>query len=250
MGVGESGPIQSHHAVCVIWTQLALEDEPADVAARALLTDDEAARATRFRFARDRSRFVQRRAFRRLVLADILGIPARDVVIEADALGAPSVASASGLAFGASSSGDLAVVACSYDVQFGVDLEVPRPIDDPARLLWSISSEEEKACRQEMLGGSALDRLYRVWIAKEAVLKALRVGLQREPSTLTYIVGQGGAELVSAASTAPGIGTWRIHRARLHYGGMLAVAAPAEVESLSVDIRSWGCPYRKSHPDV
>lgn len=122
----------------------------------------------------------------RQVLGQCLGVHAAAVELVAGPHGAPRLAAgvdvheggaAGGIGFSASHAGDWMLVAVARGLQPGVDLErlVPRP---NALAIARRYFTAEEAAWLEALPGPAREQLfYRLWVAREAVLKAIGRGL-------------------------------------------------------------------------
>ncbi len=132
-----------------------------------------------------------RRALRRAALAshcgDFLGVASDAIAFAADASGAPRM-----LVDGAPSEWRLSIAAREDFYLFGlsrrrigVDLEIFDPAIEPA---WNVLHSSERADIRGLDASSQALRFTQVWLAKEAYLKALGVGLTREPATITVIV--------------------------------------------------------------
>jgi 4'-phosphopantetheinyl transferase len=78
------------------------------------------------------------------------------------------------LEFNLSHSGDLALVAVSRDLQVGVDLEHPRSFRNAAGMAKRICTARELA---HLARAGNEDELLRLWVRKEAVVKATGEGL-------------------------------------------------------------------------
>ncbi len=142
-----------------------------------LLSDVERARAGRFRFERDRVRFVARRAFLRKVLASSIGTAPAAVRLRISAQGRPELDPPSELSFNGSHSDGLAVVAVAYQRIVGVDIERIRPVDDALDLArGSFSREETELLRAAPASTRSLAFLT-IWTRKEAFVKAMGAGL-------------------------------------------------------------------------
>jgi 4'-phosphopantetheinyl transferase len=145
--------------------------------ASALLTADERARAGRFVFDRDRTRFVAGRAAVRLLLADHAGSAPEALVFELGPYGKPHLAA--GPPFSYSNSGAWGLLALGGDRPLGVDLEQLREVEDAAAVAAGAFGREDLAAWQA--GGSdPREGFLRVWTRKEATLKALGLGLAGE----------------------------------------------------------------------
>ncbi len=142
------------------------------------LSPDERIKAGRFRQIADQERFVLGRAFVRALCGAQMQMPASAVVIEETLTGRPHLPDGA-LDFNVSHSGDCVLIAWSTEGQVGADVEWMKD-KDPNTLTGiagaSFSAEE----RAVFLAASAEDRgavFYRIWVRKEAVIKAEGVGL-------------------------------------------------------------------------
>jgi 4'-phosphopantetheinyl transferase len=142
-----------------------------------MLSDDERARAGRFRFERDRVRFVARRAFRRKVLASYIGTAPAAVQLRTSAQGRPELDAPSELSFNASHSDGLAVVAVTYGRVVGVDVERIRPIGDALELARGSFSREEEDVLRATPASSRSQTFLAMWTRKESFAKAVGAGL-------------------------------------------------------------------------
>jgi 4'-phosphopantetheinyl transferase len=142
--------------------------------ALALLSPDERARADRYAFARDRMRFVAGRAALRVVLGAYVEAPPEAIVFELGSHGKPRLPG--GPPFSYSSSLGCGLCAVGGTRPLGVDVEELREVPDAAAIAESTFTLEERAAWRAA-GGDGCAAFLRVWARKEAVLKALGVGL-------------------------------------------------------------------------
>lgn len=149
-------------------------------AARQLLTPAERAKADRFARTTDRVRFTEGRAALRSLLAERVGCEPADVPLASSAHGKPFIELAPGAAppFNISHSGAHALIALGDArtvSEVGVDIEECRAeVDMEAIASLAFNDREFNEVR------NAADRpraLYSRWVAKEAVLKAVGVGV-------------------------------------------------------------------------
>ena len=143
------------------------------------LSDAERERAARFRFARDRRRFVVTRARLREELAARLGVRAEEVEFEHGANGKPWLAprfADSGWRFNLSHCGDVAVYAFSQRHDVGIDVEAIRPVREADAIALQFFSPLEQAAFAALAPRDRLLGFLRVWTRKEAYVKALGVG--------------------------------------------------------------------------
>ncbi|MDE2150256.1 MAG: 4'-phosphopantetheinyl transferase superfamily protein [Gammaproteobacteria bacterium] len=189
-----------------LW-QLAIDSANDDMAC-CPLDAGEIARAERFAFRRDRSRYIAAHVWLRRILGSYLELPAERIALSYGTHGKPRLAAAisdgrSPLWFNLSHSGDHALLAVASDREIGVDIEVLRVgIAEPQLMKSVLSAAEQQALatlpRRDVDAG-----FLRCWARKEAVLKALGCGLNLEPSELTvgprvgrvWIVGPGAVSV-------------------------------------------------------
>ena len=160
-----------------------------DLAARrtddSVLSAEERARADRFVFEDDRSRYVTGRTALRTLLGQELGLPAAAVPLASSKHGRPLCARLRGrLDFNLSNSGDVAVIAMAPQENVGVDVETLRPVHDALGLSRHYFSSAESR-KLESLEPAQRDRAFLTcWTRKEAVLKATGLGLSIAPATV------------------------------------------------------------------
>lgn len=160
-----------------------------------LLDDSERARAAALRFEHLRSRFVVAHGRLRQLLGGVLGLPADRVVLSAGPHGKPAV---DGAAFSLSHSGGHGLVALTRDGQLGVDLE--RTGAEPeTSLLGQVLTAAERRALAELPAAQRAAAFCRVWVRKEAVLKATGVGLSEPMTAFGVPPGDGPIALPGSA---------------------------------------------------
>jgi 4'-phosphopantetheinyl transferase len=127
------------------------------------LSEDERARAARFRFEEDRIRWVRARSSLRLILSKYAGGDPVSLVFRYGKHGKPALMPATGIEFNLSHSGDWASVAVTRSIPVGVDIERMRENVDMAALLRRLGETD--------LPSSPAD-LYHKWTRREAKTKA------------------------------------------------------------------------------
>jgi len=107
------------------------------------LSDDERRRAARFRFERDRRRFIVARGELRELLGRYLDTRASELRFVYNAFGKPALSPEFGgrLKFNLSHSADLALIAIATDREVGVDVEYLRP-DEPRTFFEAWTKQE------------------------------------------------------------------------------------------------------------
>src|ERR1700691_1568203 len=149
-----------------------------------LLSSDEAERAARFHFPRDRQRFVAARALLRTILAGYLAghfkTDPGSLSFSYSDKEKPSLAPAhagSNIAFNLSHSGEVALLAFTRGREIGVDIEQARgnsDIEGIARRFFSPAEQKQLAA---LPVEKRADGFFRCWTRKEAYIKATGDGL-------------------------------------------------------------------------
>ena len=144
------------------------------------LSPDERARAARFRFPQHRTAFVAGRGVQREILGRYTGLPPAALSYREGSHGKPELdgpATASGIRFNVSNSGDLALYALTLRREIGVDLEQLKPMPDGldiAKRFFSAPENEVFAALPDEVRELAF---FRCWTRKEAYIKAVGEGL-------------------------------------------------------------------------
>ncbi len=159
-----------------VWSDPA--DETGDIGGgHTLLDDAERARADRFRFDRDRARFVLRHAFVRRVLGRYLSVEPAAVAIRVSASGKPELRSPCGISFSLSHADDMTVVAVTRGRCVGVDVERLRHIDDAIGVAEGLFAKPEVELLRSVPPASRSQVFLTLWTRKESFVKALGGGL-------------------------------------------------------------------------
>lgn len=146
-----------------------------------LLSDEETARAERFRFEIHRDRYIRGRAMLRQLLGRATSRDPGGLVIETEAMGKPYLRGES-IAFNVSHTENVALFAYSTSLEsVGVDIECLDRQTEFEGLIKRFYTENEQ--RQfEILSGDDRRRLFfRLWTAKEARMKLTGEGLGLSP---------------------------------------------------------------------
>jgi 4'-phosphopantetheinyl transferase len=147
------------------------------------LSADEQDRASRFRFERDRRRFIVARARLRQLLAQRLGAAPESIHLAYGPQGKPALASrfaSSGWRFNLSRRAELAFYAFSRASEVGVDVEPVQPLPEADALAAHAFSAEEERTYLAFAPEARPLAFLRCWTRKEALAKALGVGLTKE----------------------------------------------------------------------
>jgi 4'-phosphopantetheinyl transferase len=143
----------------------------------ALLDQAERERAERFRYPRDRSRFVARRGQLRAHLACELGVAPYDLRIVVDEHGKPALPDDPDLAFNLSHSNGLALCATIRGSAIGCDIEWRNPELACPNVAQRLFAPDEYAALTALPPGEWVTGFFNCWTRKEAYVKALGLGL-------------------------------------------------------------------------
>lgn len=182
------------------------------------LSADERARAERFRFERDRTRFGAARGLLRSLLGWSLGVRPSELGFAYGRRGKPSLPAAE-LYFNVSHSGGLGLFALTRVGEVGVDIEEERPLQDLEPIAARFFSARESAALLALPEAERRPAFFRCWTRKEAFIKATGDGLSRpldafdvafgrdEPARLLRVAGEPeapGRFRLEALPAAPG----------------------------------------------
>jgi len=202
-----------------------------------LLSDEEAQRAQRFRFDRDRHRFIAARGTLRQLLSHYLQSSATQIQFAYGAHGKPEVAyPKTDLTFNLAHSQNTMVCAVTQQHRVGVDLEFLRETSDILDLARRFFQPAEFAAISQLDETEQQQTFFRLWTAKEAVLKALGSGLAGLAGVEFRWVGDQ-LELTRLEQETVAPSKWLIQGFTLPEG-MGAIAC--EQNDLDVDCFEWG----------
>jgi len=219
----------------------------------ALLSNDERAKARRYRRDTDRTHYVASHAMSRLVLSRYVGLRPGSLTFSIGAQGKPKLEcdSNSPIFFNLSHSGDLALLAISGDPAVGVDIEeINGDVDVPALALTVLSDSELRMLRAAPAGAQRA-LFFRSWVRKEAVLKGCGLGLTMEPQrveTVESVSVEDGSAVMVLPDGEPT--KWGVREVELGDRYAAAVAAPGRNWLLRCFEHRWPNVSRApAHPD-
>jgi 4'-phosphopantetheinyl transferase len=144
------------------------------------LSEDEIARANRFKFEEDRIRWTRARSSLRVILSRYAGDDPSRLGFIYGKHGKPALLPFSDVEFNLSHAGDWAMIAVTHSIQVGVDIELIRPNVDMAPLLRRLGETD--------LPDATQLELYRIWTRREAKSKAAGGALfDKPPSNISVI---------------------------------------------------------------
>lgn len=209
---------EAHMWLCPPWTQAAVGE---------VLSEEERDRAAAFRREDLRTAYVGSHVALRHILAAYTQMPARQLSFTRGRWGKPGLMSSPELHFNLSHSRGYAVIVVALEGPVGIDLEDMSP-PAPFDVVPTICTLAE----QELLARTDKDRrddvFYALWTRKEALAKAMGLGLALDLRKLG--VWRGLAEDVSQPEICPSISApypWHIFALPTIPGMAAALAAPA-----------------------
>ena len=192
------------------------------------VSSEEKIRAARFRFVNDRKLYLVARATLRIVLGRIFQSNGVHVPLYFSDSGKPFLRN--GPAFSISHSGGVVLVGFAWETEIGVDVEVLRAFPDIQSLATSClaASELAELNRIDSVDQRAI-RLLSFWTRKEAITKALGLGLAL-PFHSFSCLDQEGPRVIREEGAAVAKRQWSV----LDWGlpashiGAVAVAGPVQ----------------------
>lgn len=192
-----------------------------------VLSADEAARAARFHFARDRRRFVATRALLRTILASYLETDAGSLRFSYSAKEKPSLGAEhadSDVRFNVTHSGGIALLAFTRRREIGVDVEQVRHDFDPGAIATRYFSAHEQNQLADLPAEEKVDAFFRCWTRKEAYIKATGDGLSLPLSQFDVSLVPG--EINALLATRPDgseASSWLLREAPAGHGYIAAL---------------------------
>jgi 4'-phosphopantetheinyl transferase len=161
------------HVYCDLWLLSAKVDIPEREILENLLSTNEREHAGRFHFEADRIRSIVARGGLRRILSSYCRASPHAMEFHAGSHGKPALLNPSAaLEFNVSHSGDCVLIAVTSGVPCGVDIEHGRPVTAEREIA------ERLFCPREVEWLSRTENgFHRIWVMKEAIIKAIGLGL-------------------------------------------------------------------------
>jgi 4'-phosphopantetheinyl transferase len=203
-----------------------------------LLSRDEAARAARLAFPRERARFVFSRGRLRLLLAGLGGGDPAELRIEADPDGKPRLGGECGqgrIRFSVSHSGPVWACAVALHREVGLDVEEVREERDADRLAERYFSPAETAAIRALPDRERRAAFHRGWTRKEAYLKARGLGITVPLDSFEVEVRPGEpARLLATRPDPEDAARWTLHDLGFGPGFAAALCVEGTVRAVRV----------------
>ena len=224
---------------CRLWI-VRLDDLAPGVQLGAVLSPRERLRASRVLDAGRRERYVRGRAALRALLGAALGVRAAAVELSEGDAGKPRLACEAGLSFNVSHSGSLALIGLTRIGAIGVDIQTARAPRTARGLARRCFHRVEARTLCSLPPPLQADAFLRCWTVKEAVVKALGVGLAER---LDRVVVEADPRVPLRLREVPGqvrASRWSVYELAVD-GARLAIALPSpDVAIAGVSELDWG----------
>ena len=157
---------------------------------KSALSKSELETANKFKFNKDRERFIITRYLLRKILSNYLYIPPKEIQIITNQYGKPKLDSElnNNIQFNVSHSGDFAIFAINLFNEIGVDIEKIDNTINHLEIADNYFSTDEIAylnastCQSEIA-----EKFFRIWTRKESLLKAIGIGLLPDLKKISVI---------------------------------------------------------------
>jgi 4'-phosphopantetheinyl transferase len=207
----------------------------------AILRPDERVRASRFRHAGDRDRFIAARGLLRRILGDYLAIDPAQLAFVREASGKPALEAGPegpALRFNVSHSHDRALFAVALHAELGIDIERVRMDIEYEALARRFFSGPEVAGLVALPVAQRLRGFYACWTRKEAYLKARGEGLLGPLDQFSVsVTPDEPVSLLHDERDPAGAARWSIHGLDVgpDYAAALAVAGGMRVREMRME---------------
>jgi len=205
----------------------------------ATLSDQEKARASGFRFERDRDHFVAAHAILRRLAGRYLDRRPSDLQITAEPMRKPTLTgddAESAIRFSLSHAGGLALFAFSHAGEVGIDLEKAVPLDLDE--LTGFFCEREIAELRCLVGPARQAALLRGWTRKEAYIKAIGQGMSASLQDIQVTLAPGATVLLRSPQGDEDVGRWAMKDLDVAPGFAACVVWEREAA-----LTCWACPW-------
>jgi 4'-phosphopantetheinyl transferase len=220
-------------------------DPPADVVEilGRPLSDDEWARANRFRFDRHRRQYVVGRGALRTLLAAYLGTRPEQVTFSYGPRGKPFLAPQQDLYFNLSNSDEMALVAFVLGREIGADIEYLKPMPDCEQIAERFFSESERVVLRGIPAERKEEAFFNCWTRKEAYLKAVGEGLAAPLDSFDVTLAPGEPpRMLTLKGDAEAAAKWLFEHLRPAPDYIGAIAIEREREGEEWAMKTWSFP--------
>lgn len=207
------------------------------------LSDDEWARANRFRFDKHRRQYVVGRGALRALLAAYLGSRPEQVTFSYGPRGKPFLAPQQDLYFNLSNSDELALVAFVLGREIGADIEYLKPMPDCEQIAERFFSDSERVVLRGIPAQQKEEAFFNCWTRKEAYLKAVGEGLAAPLDSFDVTLAPGEPpRMLTLKGDAAAASKWLFEHLRPAPDYIGAIALEREREGEEWAMKTWSFP--------
>jgi 4'-phosphopantetheinyl transferase len=214
---------------------------------RRILSEDQIQRGRRFRFLRDKKRFIAAQGLIREILSRYLALAPERIRFVYNKYGKPDLEERSkseGWHFNLSHSEDVALLGISGGFRVGVDIERIKPdraTEDIARRFFSPNELDTLITHPE---DQRIAAFYRCWTRKEAYIKAHGEGLSIPLDQFEVSISLGEPpHLINIQGNVDEASRWSLHHLEPMEGYVAALAVEGHPKELNY-YQWWGWPNR------
>ena len=204
------------------------------------LSPDECARASRFRFDRDKNHFIAARGLLREILSHYLGTMPEEITFIYNAQGKPALRNDTyqkNLRFNVSHSHGTAIYAITPGKNIGIDIEQIRNIEHN-KIAQRFFSRQEVAVLQSLPKELMPRGFYNCWTRKEAYLKARGEGLMKPLDQFSVSLSpEEPASLINCQWDPDEPPRWSLHELDVGHNYVAAMAVAGTPTKITC--RSW-----------
>ena len=203
------------------------------------LAADERDKMERFRFEKDRRRYLVGRGLLRSLLGRYLDVAPQELRFETTAAGKPHLATGQGqLQFNLAHSGEYVLIAIADGRAVGIDVEEVRDDFDAGEIAAHFFSLAEQRELEALTGRAKIEAFFECWTRKEAYVKARGEGLSLPLDQFDVSLLPGGAaRLIATRPDAAEARRWQLSGIDVADGYKAALA----VEGQRCTLRFWDC---------
>jgi 4'-phosphopantetheinyl transferase len=229
-----------------VWSARLVDDLKVTADLLQVLDQGERERAAQFSFERDRVRFIQAHGMVRRIVARYCGADAAALAFARNTHGKPYLVPRSdrpALEFSLSHSGDCCMLALRLDHAVGVDVEHRRDLPQAMAIAQRYFTPAESAALAGLPEPARSEAFLLLWTHKEAMVKALGVGLPANLDRVAFTLDAAGVSRLAAVDGDRSIAQrWDVRCLNPASEYIAAIASMRPIESLT--LRHW------SHTDV
>jgi 4'-phosphopantetheinyl transferase len=228
------------HAEAHVWRATIAWPEAAAHRFQQSLAADERDKMERFRFEKDRRRYLVGRGLLRSLLGRYLDVVPQALRFETTAAGKPHLASGQGeLQFNLAHSGDYVLIAITDGRSVGIDVEEVRDNFDAGEIAAHFFSPSEQRELEVLTGRAKIEAFFECWTRKEAYVKARGEGLSLPLDQFDVSLRLGEpARLIATRPDPAEARRWQLSGLDVADGYKAALV----VEGQGWTLRFWNCP--------